>query len=314
MNLELLKQFYDELIVPNFPMKDQREPLENFLELLEHWENPFYCRTTIFVLIHPEKRKPCGGLAFEYYPLSNFGICTYIVVTEALRGKKLSSTLIRLACEQLRLESRRREIDLSKKLIHTEDLERLQKLANFLNFEQQQQQQQPKSNQIQSSVITEGKEGASVVGLFFSLVKLVEGLISYLKPFQPMLVLETEREDDYDPLMDPKERIKMYRKMGFEIIDFPYYQPNLTKDREPIPLYLMAFLSFGQVDANGGVFLSADSLKTFLWEFSYDTSESFLTKSPKFSSMIETINRNQLRGKIYLLTNKETIHSNRAKL
>ena len=81
-----LVRFYDECMIPNFPDKDELDPLEVWLEMFE----PEYTHTVLHILvILNDNDQFAAGVVTEYYPKSNCGLLSYLLVQPDFRGPTL---------------------------------------------------------------------------------------------------------------------------------------------------------------------------------------------------------------------------------
>lgn len=251
-DLNLLREAYEKLLQAHFPNQDHLESFEAISYPLTTKSTPFSEKSHILLLT--DEQGPIGILNFEYYPVSNVGLGSYLVILEKYRGKKLANYLIFKAKEILQMES-------AKRLKNLKDCQSewfFVPLGKFLNLETDQ-------------------------------------LIELLKQQKPSIFLETEKENDFDPIMDPKLRLKVYEKMGFEKINMVYYQPNLSKEQKPVSLYLLASTDLCEQE-NDEFYMDSRHLVIFIWEFGHEVSEEDFVKSEKFFEMIKSIGNN----KVYL--------------
>lgn len=93
----LLSRFYQEVYLPAFPIPDEREELDSWKDQLTIPRPPGAPETRIIIAGlglkggHPTL---AGGTIVEYYPGSNLGLLTYLVVDPAFRGRNLSRILV----------------------------------------------------------------------------------------------------------------------------------------------------------------------------------------------------------------------------
>jgi len=95
-DLPLLHRFYNELMIPNFPLKEELEPVERWISALESSarNSPSDpnggCYLNIMVCFDgrdKERKVLIGGIAFEYYYPSNTALITYLVTNPNVRGQ-----------------------------------------------------------------------------------------------------------------------------------------------------------------------------------------------------------------------------------
>jgi hypothetical protein len=102
-DLELLTRFYDELMIPNFPLEEERDDLDDWLLCLDpsraedmNEEGP-----PMDVLILHLDNTIIGGIAFEYYPQAKAGLLSYIIVSNDFRRLGILATLHPVFCQAL---------------------------------------------------------------------------------------------------------------------------------------------------------------------------------------------------------------------
>jgi hypothetical protein len=106
-DLAILTQFYDELMIPNFPLDDERDDLEDWLVYLEPSQAAELGndRPTMDVLILTlqvnDTTSILGGIAFEYYPLSRAGLLSYMVISTDYRRLGVLGTLHPVFCHAM---------------------------------------------------------------------------------------------------------------------------------------------------------------------------------------------------------------------
>jgi len=105
-NEDLFLRFY-ELIESNFPLVEEREPIETWRQaLLDNKDSSSYlspAETHIIIPMSPLMDPPVigGGLVLEYHPVTNNGLITYLVVDEICRGQGMGRRLVEKAVEML---------------------------------------------------------------------------------------------------------------------------------------------------------------------------------------------------------------------
>jgi len=115
-DLHLLTQFYDELMIPNFPLEEERDDLQDWLMILDPQQRAPGASSSaaaaaaaagnssepsMDVLIHRatdstgnnHQHTILGGIAFEYYPQAKAGLLSYMVVSPKFRRLGLLATL-----------------------------------------------------------------------------------------------------------------------------------------------------------------------------------------------------------------------------
>jgi len=96
---DLLKLFYDTMMVPNFgQFEDELEDVEIWIELLEKQESKNEFNLHVLLVINKdaidEASRLMGGCACEYYPQSNCGLLTYFAVDPKFRNKGIGRYLV----------------------------------------------------------------------------------------------------------------------------------------------------------------------------------------------------------------------------
>ena len=118
-DLDVLTQFYDELMIPNFPLQEERDDLDDWLMYLDPSQRTRDSSSTVTtsaisdegpsmdVLIlrsvnnSTNTNTIIGGIAFEYYPQARAGLLSYMVVSSDFRRLGILATLHPVFCEAL---------------------------------------------------------------------------------------------------------------------------------------------------------------------------------------------------------------------
>lgn len=109
-DLEVLTQFYDELMIPNFPLEEERDDLEDWLLYLDPGNQPQKDEEedgpSMDVLVLRASSSDgsstiIGGIAFEYYPQARAGLLSYMVVSSDYRRLGILATLHPVFCHAL---------------------------------------------------------------------------------------------------------------------------------------------------------------------------------------------------------------------
>lgn len=114
-DLEVLTQFYNELMVPNFPLEEERDDLEDWLLYLDpanqqkqkdDEEDSGEDGPSMDVIILRASSSTgvstiIGGIAFEYYPQARAGLLSYMVVSSDFRRLGILATLHPVFCHAL---------------------------------------------------------------------------------------------------------------------------------------------------------------------------------------------------------------------
>ncbi|GAM17997.1 hypothetical protein SAMD00019534_011720 [Acytostelium subglobosum LB1] len=115
---ELLIRFYNELMLPNFPIKNELEPLSNFINALSEERrtnfNPHVAELHVLLALRwptdsSDLQPTIGaGITFEYYPSTNCGLLSYLVVHRSSRGQGLAGILVERSVELLDRHAKQR--------------------------------------------------------------------------------------------------------------------------------------------------------------------------------------------------------------
>jgi hypothetical protein len=112
-DVELLTRFYNQLMIPNFPLEDERDDLDDWLFCLDPQQKTTEGPTMDVLILTEEIRdedqcKILAGVAFEYYQNAQVGLLSYMVVTDEFRRLGILRSLHPVAChamEQLHQDS-----------------------------------------------------------------------------------------------------------------------------------------------------------------------------------------------------------------
>jgi len=112
-----LKEFYDTFLEIYFPFSSELSSWRDWIRFAtsSHSESEaHHTRIDLLVVLAQQaipgspKSKIVGGIVLEYYPQSNCGLISYIVVDPGLRGAGLGRKLINEGINQLQSQARRR--------------------------------------------------------------------------------------------------------------------------------------------------------------------------------------------------------------
>jgi GNAT superfamily N-acetyltransferase len=165
-DIDLLRSFYDDCFVPEFPNRDEREPFEVIENYLHLKETGWYKKNNYHVIVLLDGDKPIGGSISDYLDEPNAGVIEYFVIQPEHRGQGLGRRLLEETERQLHLDadkSRNRPLD-------------------WIVAE------------IDDPYVTPGP---------------TSGI-------------------DYFALA------RIWHNMGYQLLDFPYLQPALSRDRKPV--------------------------------------------------------------------------------
>ncbi|MGD0024444.1 MAG: GNAT family N-acetyltransferase [Xanthobacteraceae bacterium] len=85
-DLAILERFYQEIYVPEFPSRDERESLQNMINYLRLKANGWYGRNNYHILVGFYDGNPIAGSFVDYLDEPNSGVIEFLVVSRALRG------------------------------------------------------------------------------------------------------------------------------------------------------------------------------------------------------------------------------------
>ncbi|WP_405160109.1 GNAT family N-acetyltransferase [Nocardia sp. NBC_01499] len=92
----LLRRFYDDCYVSEFPDADERESLRNIEEYLALKVDGWYGKNNYHVVVATDENgAPVGGSISDYLDKPNAGVLEYILVRPGLRGSGLGHRLLR---------------------------------------------------------------------------------------------------------------------------------------------------------------------------------------------------------------------------
>jgi len=107
----LLPRFYNGLMLENFPDPDELDPLEIWLRMLDPKDSLFR-RTILHIILmfrveDSKMEKILAANVFEFYPVSKCGLCSYLVVDAAERGRGLARMTTAPMLAALDMDARR---------------------------------------------------------------------------------------------------------------------------------------------------------------------------------------------------------------
>jgi GNAT superfamily N-acetyltransferase len=86
--------FYDDLYVPEFPDRDERESLENIQEYLRRKSAGWYGRNNYHVVLAVDGPRILGGVIFDFLADADAGVLEFLVVARAARRHGLGRALL----------------------------------------------------------------------------------------------------------------------------------------------------------------------------------------------------------------------------
>lgn len=99
---DLLKNFYYRIFVPAFPLFDEREDFELWSSLLREKSSPPLSEIVLSGYRLGEADPVIvGGQGVEYYPESQCGLLTYLVIAPEFRGRGMAKPLVKAGLEAI---------------------------------------------------------------------------------------------------------------------------------------------------------------------------------------------------------------------
>lgn len=104
-DIELLRRFYQDVYVAEFPDPDERESLENMERYLRLKADGWYGNNSYHILVYLDRGRPIGGSIIDYLEEANAGVIEFLLVTPSLRKRGLGEALLRWTEEVLRRDA-----------------------------------------------------------------------------------------------------------------------------------------------------------------------------------------------------------------
>lgn len=92
-DIDLLKRFYDDCVVPEFPNPNERDSFENIKGSLHRKEDGRFGKNNYHVVVVLDGNKPIGGSISDYLVEPNAGAIEYLVIQPDYRGTALGGRL-----------------------------------------------------------------------------------------------------------------------------------------------------------------------------------------------------------------------------
>ena len=125
-DLELLTRFYNDIMIPNFPLEEERDDLEDWIYCLdpvknnngsEHQHQSYPSMDVLLLIKHqvqsalPREETPTfstgstivAGVAFEYYKQAECGLLSYMVIPTEFRRLGIMRSIHPVACHAMQL-------------------------------------------------------------------------------------------------------------------------------------------------------------------------------------------------------------------
>jgi hypothetical protein len=93
-DIELLRTFYHETYVSQFPIVDERESLENMTEYLRRKAGGWYGRNNYHILLGIHGGRPQAGSITDYLAEPNAGVIEFLAIANSLRQHGLGRRLL----------------------------------------------------------------------------------------------------------------------------------------------------------------------------------------------------------------------------
>lgn len=94
-DIELLRQFYRELYLPEFPDPDEQESLDNMVRYLELKAEGWYGTNNYHIVLLTAAGRPVAGSISDYLSDADAGVIEFIAVAPAWRRQGLGARLLR---------------------------------------------------------------------------------------------------------------------------------------------------------------------------------------------------------------------------
>jgi GNAT superfamily N-acetyltransferase len=94
-DIDLLRQFYQELYLPEFPDPDERESLDNMMHYLELKAQGWYGANNYHIVLLTESGRPVAGSVSDYLSAADAGVIEFLAVAPAWRRQGLGARLLR---------------------------------------------------------------------------------------------------------------------------------------------------------------------------------------------------------------------------
>lgn len=181
-DIVLLRQFYHDIYVPEFPDPNERESLENMEQYLRLKEEGWYQANDYHILLFLDNGAPIAGSIIDYLAGPNTGVIEFMVVQKAIRQTGLGAALLKWTEDRLKQDAIK---------------------AGHASWDY---------------IIAEMND-----------------------PF---------RSADLHDSMDTWERAMVWHRWGYRKTRFPYVQPSLSPDKEPVHYLLLMCKPGDHVDPN----------------------------------------------------------------
>jgi hypothetical protein len=228
-DIELLKKFYEELMITNFPLEDERDDIEDWIYCLDPTQQQNQNQKEqgpsmdVLLLILKQEQKILeekdksslskitetttaiiGGIAFEYYKQAQCGLLSYIVVAEDFRRLGILRSLHPVACEAIQL-------------LHEEEQEAVTSSSTS-------------STTTTTTTTVDNINSSTTIKAIFAETNTIEA-------------------GDVPPEIIRKRHEILY-SLGYRQLKFPYVQPPLVEDGESFDDIMLLIYGTGGGDDN----------------------------------------------------------------
>lgn len=94
-DINLLRQFYMELYLPEFPDPDERESLDNMTHYLELKAQGWYGANNYHIVLLTDSGRPVAGSVSDYLSVADAGVIEFLTVAPSSRRQGLGARLLR---------------------------------------------------------------------------------------------------------------------------------------------------------------------------------------------------------------------------
>jgi GNAT superfamily N-acetyltransferase len=93
-DLDLLRRFYQDLYLPEFPDPDERESLDNMTHYLELKAQGWYGANNYHIVLLTDSGRPVAGSVSDYLSAADAGVIEFLTVAPAWRRRGLGARLL----------------------------------------------------------------------------------------------------------------------------------------------------------------------------------------------------------------------------